>query len=344
MPLGFSLRWVVAMANSLAYLITKFFSEHLPLQVGASPNTIHSYRDAMVQLLDFLGDQSTKAAVALEDLDEQHISDFLIHLEADRGISVSTRNQRLAAIHSFIRYVQRKELSCYDQCARVLSMPFKKTGQKPMGYLSVEEVRLLMSIPDSSTRKGIRALAMLAMLYETGARVQEVIDLTPARIHINENPRVELYGKGRKVRMTPISEDVASILGKYIALHGIDNADCPLFANSQGNKLTRAGVQHIVDKYVALAKTRDSSMFTIKVTNHTFRHSKAVHLLEAGVNLIYIRDFLGHSSVTTTEVYAKVSPVIKRRHLLEHSMALGNGGKYSISEKSELLDWLRNGI
>ncbi len=333
------------MVNSLAYLITKYFGEHLPLQVGASPNTIHSYRDTMVQFLEYLGRDSPRAAVGLEDLDEASVSRFLVHLEEDRNVSAVTRNQRLAAIHSFVRYVQRKELSCYDHCSRVLSISFKKADQKPMGYLAVEEVRLLLSVPDPSTKKGIRVLALLAMLYETGARVQELADLTPSQIQLGESPRVELRGKGRKVRLIPISPDVASIAGKYMAIHGVSDPGAPLFANSQGKKLSRAGVQHIIDKHVALAKARDGSMFRIKVTNHTFRHSKAVHLLEAGVNLVYIRDFLGHSSVTTTEVYAKVSPVIKKRYLLEHSAALGDGGgKYSSSEKNNLLDWLRNKI
>ena len=332
------------MVNSLSYLITKYFGEHLPLQVGASPNTIRSYRDTMVQFLEYIGRDSPRAAVGLKDLEEASVSRFLLHLEKDRNVSAVTRNQRLAAIHSFVRYVQRKDLSCYDQCSRVLSIPFKKTDQKPMGYLAVEEVRLLLSVPDPSTKKGIRVLAILAMLYETGARVQELADLTPSQIQISESPRVELHGKGRKVRLIPISPDVASIVGKYMAIHGVSDPDAPLFANSQGKKLSRAGIQHIIDKYVALAKARDGSMFRIKVTNHTFRHSKAVHLLEAGVNLVYIRDFLGHSSVTTTEVYAKISPVIKKRHLLEHSAVLGDGGKYSLSEKTELLDWLRNNI
>lgn len=332
------------MANSLAYLITKYFGEHLPLQVGASSNTIRSYRDTMVLLLEYLGRDSPRAAVGLEDLDEASVSGFLLHLEEDRNVSAVTRNQRLAAIHSFVRYVQRKELSCYDQCSRVLSIPFKKADQKPMGYLAVEEVRLLLSVPDPSTKKGIRVLAILAMLYETGARVQELADLTLSQIQLSESPRVELRGKGRKVRLIPISSDVASIVGKYMAIHDVSDPAAPLFANSQGKKLSRAGVQYIIDKYVALAKARDGSMFCIKVTNHTFRHSKAVHLLEAGVNLVYIRDFLGHSSVTTTEVYAKVSPVIKKRHLLEHSAVLGDGGKYSSSEKTSLLDWLRKKI
>jgi len=332
------------MVNSLAYLITKYFGEHLPLQVGASPNTIRSYRDTMVQLLEYIGLDSPRAAVELKDLDEASVSRFLLHLEQDRNVSAMTRNQRLAAIHSFLRYVQRKELSCYDQCSRVLSIACKKANQKPMGYLAVEEVRLLLSVPEPSTKKGIRALAILAMLYETGARVQELADLTPSQIQISESPRVELRGKGRKVRLIPISPDVASIVGKYMAIHGVSDPGAPLFANSQGKKLSRAGIQYIIDKYVALAKARDGSMFRIKVTNHTFRHSKAVHLLEAGVNLVYIRDFLGHSSVITTEVYAKTSPVIKKRHLEEHSAVLGDGGKYSVSEKTTLLDWLKNTI
>jgi site-specific recombinase XerD len=334
------------MPASLPYLITKYFAEHLPLQVGASPNTIQSYRDTMVQFLEHLDERRGKRTPAtLADFDEAAVSDFVLHLETDRHVGAATRNQRLAALRSFARYVQRKELSVYDQCARILAIPAKRAAQRPMAYLSVAEVKLLLATPDPATKKGLRALAVLATLYETAARVQELADLTPGQLQLRDAARVELHGKGDKTRVIPIGPDVAAILAEYTVAHGIAEPGQPLFANSQGGKLTRVGIRYIVDKHVALAKAADPSMFQIKVTNHTFRHSKAVHLLEAGVNLVYIRDFLGHSSVTTTEIYARASPAIKERHILAHAATLAPGrDKYTPAEKQALIDWLKDQI
>jgi len=334
------------MPASLSYLITKYFGEHLPLQIGASANTISSYRDTMVQFLEYLDQQhGTRTPATLADFTDAVVAGFMLHLENDRHVSVSTRNQRLAALHSFARYVQRKELSCYDQCERVLAVPVKKTAQRSMAYLSVDEIQLLLSIPEPATKKGLRALAVLATLYETAARVQELADLTLDHVQLGDSAgRIELHGKGRKTRTVPIGKDAATILAHYMAAFNITKPDQLLFTNSQGGKLTRVGIRYIVDKHVTLAKAANPAMFCVTVTNHTFRHSKAIHLLEAGVNLVYIRDFLGHSSVATTEIYARASPAIKERHILAHSATIADHEKYAQTEKEDLLNWLKHNI
>jgi site-specific recombinase XerD len=185
----------------------------------------------------------------------------------------------------------------------------------------------------------------LSTLYETGARVQELIDLTVASFHIGAgNPYVELRGKGNKLRRNPIGEDVADILKKYLGAYRIEFPNASVFINSQHGKLTRAGIQHIIDKYIAKAKRLHPDIFRGRYSNHSFRHSKAMHLLEAGVNMIYIRDFLGHSSVTTTEIYAKTNPDIKRKILTENSLAGVVREHYDDNEREDLLGWLKNNL
>jgi site-specific recombinase XerD len=338
---------VIGAVNSFSYYVTKFFAEYLPLHVGAAANTSKSYRDTFVQLLKFIEDKHRIPAdkITFETITDSTVEDFLLYLETAVGVSVSTRNQRLAAVHSFFRYLQKKELSYFAQCSAILSIPFKKTSAPVMSYLSAKEIEILLSIPDSSTRKGLRALTILAVLYETGARVQELIDLTASNLHISDgSPYVELRGKGNKLRKVPIAAEAADILKKYSGVFRVLNPGDILFSNSQRGQLTRAGVQYIVDKYMDIARRREPGMFRQKITNHSFRHSKAMHLLEAGVNLIYIRDFLGHASVTITEIYAKTNPEIKRRLLTENSILTDAGIHYDEKDKEDLLDWLKNNL
>ena len=335
------------MKSDFAYHVTKYFAEYLPLHIGASANTCKSYRDTFLQLITYVESTYRVAPkkISLVSITDTVIEDFLLHLEASVGVGVSTRNQRLAAIHSFFKYIQRKELTLFSQCAAILSIRFKKSPPPIMTYLSIQETEILMSIPDSNAKKGLRDLAVLAVLYESAARVQELIDLTSSNLNIsNGTPYIELRGKGNKLRKIPIVEGVADILTKYLSAYRIVNSKDVVFHNSQKKRLTRAGVQYIVDKYIKLARQQNKGMFSQNITNHSFRHSKAMHLLEAGVNLIYIRDFLGHSSVTTTEIYAKTNPEIKRKLLTENNLLSAEGVQFSADEKDELMDWLKNNL
>ncbi len=184
----------------------------------------------------------------------------------------------------------------------------------------------------------------MVLLYESGARVQELIDLTPASIRFRSTVTVELHGKGNKTRLVPINAAAAGIVRNYIRRCERTDADKPLFVNRKGEKLTRAGIQYIIDKYVSTAGKERPDLFKKRITNHSFRHSKAMHLLEAGVNLIYIRDLLGHSSVVTTEVYAKANPKIKEEQLKKHSASVETAQRYSKKQKEDLIDWLKNNL
>lgn len=332
--------------NAFSYHLTKYFSDYLPKQTAASPNTIRSYRDTFVQLMEFY---KTEYRLPPEKLEytvftADRIESFLTYLEKTRNVGISTRNQRLAAIHSFFRYIQYRDPAGFEQCVQVLSVPFKKMPAKPMNYLSVEEMRLLFSIPDQKKDGQLRDLAVMILLYETGARVQELIDLCPSNLRFLSTVTAELHGKGNKTRLVPVNADAAVIVRNYIRRCKRTDVNEPLFVNRKGEKLTRAGIQYIINKYVSIARERRPELFRDRITNHSFRHSKAMHLLEAGVNLVYIRDLLGHTSVTTTEIYAKVNPKIKEEQIRKHNAAVAPTPKYSQRQKEDLIDWLKKNL
>lgn len=332
--------------DTFSYYITKYFADYLPNQQGASVNTISSYRDTFVQLMGFLKEryrlQPEKLSYA--DFTVQRVEAFLDYLEIERKVGPSTRNQRLAAIHAFFRFIQFRNPAGFAQSSDIMAIPYKKTPSKPVSYMSIEEIAFLLTIPDQRNDRQFRDLAILALLYESGARVQELIDLTPDSIHFRSIVTVELHGKGNKTRLVPISPDAARIVKEYMRRYQCQEGQRPLFMNRQGAKLTRMGIQYIIDKYISLAKSRRPDLYQGHISNHSFRHSKAMHLLEAGVNLIYIRDLLGHQSVTTTEIYARTNPKIKEEQLVKYGQSIETPPRYTSKNKEDLISWLKNNI
>lgn len=329
--------------DSFSYYLTKYFSDFLPNQMAASIHTIHSYRDTFVQLMTFFKTVHSipPERICYEMLTVEKIEEFLLWLETERHICIKTRNQRLAAIHAFFRYIQYRDPAGFEQCAQILSIPFKKAPVQAVSYMTVEETTILFALPDTSTVQGLRDLALLTTLYESGSRVQELIDLSTLSIRFGKINTLEVHGKGNKTRLVPINADVASIIKKYMDLSRQKESAEPLFVNRNGHKLTRSGIQYIIDKYVSIARQKNPGMFRNKITPHSFRHSKAMHLLESGVNLVYIRDFLGHTSVMTTEIYARANPKIKEGQLSENSKKITPGESYTTKEKEDLIEWLK---
>lgn len=333
-----------SMKNDLSYYITKFFSDYLPNVKGVSKNTILSYRDAFASLFDYL--QNVKKTdinhLSFTDIDDIVIEDFLNYLESVRNNSISTRNQRLAAIHAFYRYLQRRELSCFDLCSRILSIPNKKAPTKTLSYFSTEEVTILINLPNTRTKDGFRDYVLLLFMYETAARAQEIADLRKKQLFLDhDSSHVILIGKGNKERRVPLSEDLSKVLKKYIKTFKIDSDDW-VFKNKWNDQLTTKGIEYILKKYIQKSKKIYPEKFNESYSNHSMRHTRAMHLLEAGVNLIYIRDILGHTSVVTTEIYAKTNPKVKEQQILEHSRKLNMKERYSESKKKDLLDYLKN--
>jgi len=324
--------------------LTEFLSVHLPRQKNASRNTIASYRDTFKLLIRFCQERKNIPAekIDMSLLNHQFISDFLEWLERDRKCSISTRNQRLAAIHAFFRYAQYEEPEGILHFQKVIALPVKKAPKPSIPHLTPEAMKLLLSQPDKMAVKGRRDLTLLSVLYDSGCRVQELVDLS-ARDVILDNPAVLiLTGKGSKTRRVPLMKNTLALLDHYIqenALNKPGKSDYPLFINKQHNKLTKEGVAYIISQYVLKAR-KISSIVPEKVTPHMFRHSKSIHLLQAGVNLIYIRDFLGHEDIKTTEIYAKCDTELKRRAIENAYPDLVDSTLPDWSKDEALLAWL----
>jgi len=331
-------------STDFAEHLTQFLTVYLPAQKNASKNTIASYRDTFKLLLQYCQEQQDIPAekLTMRMLTHDLVADFLGWLETNRKCSISTRNQRLTAIHSFFRYAQYEEPMGLANFQKVISIPVKKAPKPDVGHLTTEAMQLLLSQPDKSTPKGCRDLTLLSVLYDSGCRVQELIDLKVRDVILTSPAVLILTGKGNKTRRVPLMKNTASLLDSYIHENNLEKpwkSDYPLFTNKQHNKLTKEGVSYIISKYVTSVR-QVSSIVPERVTPHMFRHSKSVHLLQAGVNLIYIRDFLGHVDIQTTEVYAKCDTELKRRAIENAYPELVDSDLPDWSQNTSLLNWL----
>lgn len=329
--------------SDFAICISNYLTKHLVGARNLSPNTIKSYRDTFCLLLIFMKEMNKKIdRICLADIDASLVSSFLDWLETSRGNSVSTRNIRLAAIHAFFRYVQFQNPEMLLQCQRILAIPMKETEKRFVEYLPEHVLKELLSVPDQAQKYGIRDTALLCLLYDSGARVQELIDLSLLDIRLETPATIRLYGKGRKVRVVPLMSQTAVILQKYFSvwhLNPVRRPDDPVFVNHQGKRLTRPGVTYILNKYMAQIPWQEGKK---SVTPHVIRHSKAMHLLRADVDLHYIRDFLGHVQIETTEVYARADAEMKRKALEAAHFDLPVETQTSWQKDQSLLSWLQS--
>lgn len=333
--------------TNFATHLTIFLSEYLPVQKNASKNTIFSYRDTFKLLLRYCQEQRSLPVekLTMDVFTHNLIEDFLKWLEESRRCSISTRNQRLAAIHSFFRYAQYEDPSGILHFQKVISIPVKKTAKPVVPYLTPDAIQLLLAQPDKTTTKGRRNLTLLGTLYDSGCRVQELADLRVRDIIMDISPVLIITGKGNKVRRVPLMNNTLTLLKQYITENSLDKpwkSDYPLFVNKQHNKLTKEGISYIVSKYAALARNTSATIVPNVVTPHMFRHSKAMHLLQAGVNLIYIRDFLGHEDIKTTEIYAKCDTELKRQAIENAYPDLIDSNLPDWNKDTALIDWLAN--
>lgn len=331
--------------TDLAKYLTSFLTIELASVRNVSPNTILSYRDTFKQLLSFMETHNgiRPERLMIKDLTKEAVITFLENIESVRGNSISTRNQRLAAIHALFRYLQTQEPGTIFQCQQVLSIPFKKQPGKTVRYLTEEEMSRLLSAPDQNSRKGRRDLAILCLLYDSGARVQELADLRVKDVRLSAPAQVTLTGKGRKIRVVPLMKKTAAILENYLKENSLDQAgieEQPLFRNPRGEKLTRQGITYILRKYTEECHLEGMSP-------HKIRHSKAMHLTEADINPFFIRDFLGHADIKTTGIYAKSSLKMKKAALDKLNDSKQNpmpGQHYNKSWNADqdLMEWLNN--
>lgn len=331
------------MNKDFSYYMTRFFSDYLPNHRNASKNTIALYRDCFVLFLQFCDKEKSinVDTISFKDISRNLILDFLSWLENERKNSIQTRNQRLAAWKSFCKYLQFEEPQYFELCNNIRDIEPKKYTKNTLEYLSVEAIKILLEQPNIALKQGFRDLAILSLLYDSGARVQELIDLKVSNLTLDGNPKIVITGKGNKTRVVPINKEVAKILKQYIKKFELKKSDI-LFTNKYGNKITRQGILYIIEKYTEKAKNVKQEMYkNLSISPHSFRHSKAMHLLENGVNLIYIRDFLGHVSVETTEIYAIANPEIRRKQIESASKTVIKKGRYSEKDKNDLLKFLK---
>jgi integrase/recombinase XerD len=309
---------MTAPPNVLASTLRKFFGDHLPTIRGVSPHTIRSYRDSVALLLRFLATTTERPATALDvsDLTVEHIVAFLHHVEQHRGVTATTRNVRLAAIHTFARFLATQEPIYLDQAQRLLAIPFKRARPRPIAYLEYEELAAVLASVDRSTRAGRRDYTLLSAMFNTGARVQEILDLRAGDLQLTKPYQVRLMGKGRKVRWCPLWPQTAQLLRAWCTERQLDlRSDAPVFVNQRGLPLTRFGVRFILAKHVRQAAPHQPSLATKRFHPHSLRHSTAIHLLKSGVDLPTIAHWLGHASVNTTNCYVTVDLELKRQAL-----------------------------
>ena len=297
-------------------LLQDFFLQRLISQRSASAQTIASYRDSFELLLNF-AERSIKrpaSKMTLADLDAPLVLNFLDYLERERSNSPRTRNARLAAIRSFMRYASLRVPSSLAVAQRVLSIPAKRFDRPLLGFLSREEMEALLNAPDTNTWSGCRDAVLLAVLYNTGARVSEITALRVADVLLERELAIHLHGKGRKERVVPLWKNTAARLRDWI--NRIDNDPAkPVFCNRVGNRLTRSGVESRLQVAVTRATNHCPSLKNRKISPHTIRHSTAMHLLQSGVDLSVIALWLGHEDPATTHLYVEADLAMKEAAL-----------------------------
>lgn len=292
-----------------ALLLSKYLTQYLPAQRNLSSNTICSYRDTFKLLLIFCRDIQgfNIAKLPMTQLDRKCIEDFILWLRNIRKSSPSTCNQRLCAIHAFFDYVMVEEPQLMEQCIQIHNIPRMVSSAPPAKYLTPDALRCLLAIPDITTPKGRRHLVLLTVLYDTAARVSELADIRMRDVRLDSPAAITLHGKGGKVRTVPLMKQTVELLQSYFTENGITpqkSPDMPLFWSGNYRKLTRSGITYIVQKYAAAAQAISTDI-PATISPHVFRHTKAMHLVQANVNTIYIKDYLGHADISTTEVYGK---------------------------------------
>lgn len=303
---------------TFSYLVTTFFRAHLRNELGLCPNTIASYSDCMKLLILYVCERfdCQPEAINLNSITHELVADFLNHLEQERDNGANSRNQRLAAIKTFFHFIARNIPEMAQANERIQAIRLKRTEHLPPPSLTVEEVTAIIDAPDPHTPIGVRDRALLQMLYNTGARVQELADITLSDLRMGSSPTVTLTGKGRKTRTIPLWEETIELINQYLNQRkhqGIETDS--LFCNARGQALTRFGIGRRVALHASRAASQCPSLKGRDVSPHTFRHTTALHLIEAGNDIAVVKDWLGHADIKTTSMYFEISIERKRKAL-----------------------------
>ena len=323
--------------------VQDYFRTYLMLQRGYGANTIGSYRDTFRLLMAYAAEVGIRVeTLEMADADKAFVTAFLCWLESARGNAASTRNVRLAHVKSFASYVATVSPEDVGTCAAIASIPAKRCRSSPPDSLSRAEVGLLLAGPGTETRTGLRDSALLALLYDSACRAQELADMDVRDVVVRGSCYARIEGKGRKTRSVPLLRETGELLASYVNAFCLQ-PDSPLFTNRSGKRLTRSGVSNVVERnWARAAEMRPDIALHARVKPHLLRHSKATHLIEAGVNVYHVRDFLGHESVSTTMVYLKHS-LERTREIVEDAadgLAKPGASFYTQDKREELLAFL----
>jgi integrase/recombinase XerD len=304
------------MTHAIADFMKPFFSHYLPMQRGLSINTMTSYRDAIKLLLCYVADRLKKSVDALnvEDITEAVVLGFLDYVQQQRGCTGQTRNVRLAAIRGLFAYIGREQPDVLAQCRQIRAIPLKRTSQVSIDYLEETELQALMDAIDLNTRSGVRDRALLLLLYNTGARVSEIVTLDLSHLRLNGNAQVDLQGKGGKHRACPLWPETVDALKDYLRYRLPKQPETQtLFLNANSVPITRFGIRHVIRKYAAIAMVQCPSLKNKTVTPHTLRHTTAMHLLRSGNDINMVSYWLGHADINTTHIYLEIDMEMKRK-------------------------------
>jgi integrase/recombinase XerD len=333
--------------TNFAVYLNKYFTDYLPNTCGSTPQTVDSYRYSFILFLTYMQDEHQICAdkVDISDLTYENIVSYLNWLQEIRKNGISTRNQRQAALNSFIRFLMYEFPEHLDEYQRILGIPVKKAPQKAISYLKTEGVALLMCQVDLKRQNGLRDYVMFSLLYTTGIRVSELIQIRIKDLSLQEPFTLLVHGKGQKSRYIPLMRSTIPFIQKYLAQKKYDRPerlDEWLFKNHMNEPFTRQGINYIVGKYTKMARKIAPDMIPVDFSPHKMRHTTAMGLVESGVDLIYIRDLLGHVSVKTTEVYARADAMHKRQAIEAASKEIVTPEEAEWDNESKLKDWLKS--
>jgi integrase/recombinase XerD len=334
-------------APSLGQLLHSFFEDHLKCQKGLRPNSVRSYRDALMLYLRFVAEAGRKrlSCLSVEDLTCERVLEFLDGLEAQRHNHIRTRNQRLAVLKTFFEYLLHRVPENFNEAHRIAAIPVKRTPPAEMRFMDRDEVQALFASLPASGRSVLRDRVLLQFLYNTGARVQEVSDLQIKNLELHAAPIVHLHGKGDKWRTCPLWKETAELLKALLSDRKPADPNASVFASRQGRSLTRFGIYKVVRRLTEGLTKPTKGRPLRRISPHCFRHTTAVHLLESGVEPNVIRGWLGHVGLDTTNRYAEITLRMKRKALEACEPPSANKAflrKNKWRDDAELLGWLKS--
>jgi integrase/recombinase XerD len=320
--------------TALAPYLSAFLLEHLPRERNASQHTTEAYAYSFKLLICFAAARLDlkPCQVEVEQLDVPLVLAFLHHIESERGNSARTRNARLAAIHSFFRFLEYRLVSCLNQSRQIHAIPMKKADEALVGYLTRDELLALLNAPDPSIVSGVRDRAMLHLAFAAGLRVSELVTLRMDQLDQQTISTIHVMGKGRRERVLPLWKETATAIKKWLAVRSQDG-DPELFLNASGHAMTRSGFEYILTKHVATAASKQPSIGKKRVTPHVLRHSCAMHTLIATKDIRKVSLWLGHASLQSTEIYLRADPTAKLEALAIMAAPMLKPGRFKAPDK-----------